>query len=167
LKGATIVARIASFRVAVGEIVCNWLQAGEKRYTGLALVREDAQGRTLSMLRVSDKASAEEYRSLAQAALKLAETAEACATEAEKAAKESTKMSAGQKQRIADGLKNMTPADRMKAAGALVLTFPDFTLEAFGYATATGKSIPEKSPTPPAKNGTVDPVEAALASVGK
>jgi hypothetical protein len=152
------------FRAAMGDVVTKWSQAGEKHYTGLALIRESKAGVTASMLRVSDKASADEYRSLASAARELADMADKCAEVAEQA--KVVKLDKGQVERIREALKNQKPADRLNLRTALAVAGITVTLADFGYDEATGKPVAEKPPTPPATNGQ-DAVAAALAAVGK
>lgn len=161
------------FRAEMGQVTVNWREAGEKTYTGIALVRDSEKGICQAMLRISDKAKPAEYASLKAAALKLAEYAEQCeqaALAAEKTAKlDSGKLTDGQRERIREALKGMLPAARVATAAALMLSFDGFTLADFGYDPATGKAVAEKPPTPP-KNGkaaATDAVSAVLASVGK
>jgi len=106
-------------------------------------------------MRLSAQATPAEYRSLAAAAVELAKLAEQCAVAAETAGPAALKLNAGQVARVKDGLKNADPKGRIVIATALGIT-----LEDYGYATATGKSIPDKAPTPPA-----DVAEKLLASV--
>lgn len=150
-------ARTSIFRAEAGTFTIHWAEAGDKQYSGLALVRGTSTGKDAAMLRVSDKATADEYRSLAEACRSLADYADKAAEVAEAAAKDATTYSKPQLERIREAIKSAAPANRVVLAVALGVDLSDF-----GYLP-DGKARAEKPPTPP--NGAGSAAEAKLAAV--
>ncbi len=155
-----------TFRAVLGEITAHWGKAGEKHYTGLALLSEKGNA-TTGMLRLGPKTTGDEYRSFAEACRSAAQLAEEAATTADQAAATTAefKLTPAQKQRILDTLKGLTPAARVAIAEGLDLELVDF-----GYLPDGRLMSAVKPPAPP--NGSVARVEAnklidtVLASAG-
>lgn len=160
-------ARQYTYSAAAGEFTVSWPQAGDKSYKGLAILRNMGD-KTVEMLRLTDKSTADEYRSFASAARAAAELADKAAIVAEQAAVDAVtfKLTPAQRTRILDSLKGMQPAARVALGSALGLD-----LSEFGYLP-DGKLKPaDKPPAAPGRSAQrVDAnakIDAAIAAAGK
>lgn len=162
--GGAEMAQSKLWRFESGEFTVKWIQAGDKVYKGLAFVRSQGD-KDISMLRLTPTTSADEYRSMAQAALAMADMCEKAAVAAETAKQDAApKLDKAAVERVRESLKNQKPADRLAVKAALGVAGIVIALSDFGYSDETGKPVAENKPIAPT---TAADVAKILAAAGK